>query len=288
MELYRTTSLHKIDISNCLINLVYIFINSLIGIYAIGFIINLTKKLFEILIEKNLLKKGNFFLNLFSDTIFVLITFVELLLINYIIRITSFLIIREKIFEFVIFNFRTVSNNKDLRSYMEFYCHDYYRDNEENNSIALLNEIRFYICNFEILDKFYFEYFFSIIVSLYIFLENFLIYRKIRIRENIFSFYKKIFYLIIILQIAYFLFSFIGLYYLKIKSIESKVDYYSNNQVSHFNYYDRFENINTNKLNEILDDKNININFEKEEINDFNEFRPGVPPESLKDASEVE
>jgi len=211
MDLYRTTSLHKIDISNCLINLVYIFINSLIGIYAIGFIINLTKKLFEILIEKNLLKKGNFFLNLFSDTIFVLITFVELLLINYIIRITSFLIIREKIFEFVIFNFRTVSNNKDLRSYMEFYCHDYYRDNEENNSIALLNEIRFYICNFEILDKFYFEYFFSIIVSLYIFLENFLVYRKIRIRENIFSFYKKIFYLIIILQIAYFLFSFIGL-----------------------------------------------------------------------------
>lgn len=274
MEIYRTTSLHKIDIFNFFINSFFILINSIIGIYSIDFLIDQTRKFLEYLMEKNLLKKGSFFLNLISDIIFILITLIELLAISYIMRIISFFIIREKLFDFVVFNFKTLSNTKDIKSFTELNCIESKIDNLNDiikgNSNFLL-DLNFFMCSFEFLDKFYLEYLLYAVICLCIFQENFLVYKNIRNGINLYSFYKQILYIFIFIQISYFLFSFTWLYSIKISKNNIKL-YDYDNHILNDNSYNNFDNIIINEEKNIdIDNKNyLNLNFFN--VNLFDEY----------------
>ena len=268
----RVNSLYEISKYNYMTTLFIIILKQSLAIFSIIY----GRKIFAC-ISKKIKDIRESFISSLGDLLFLLINFIELIYISYIIHIISFWKLREKIFDFINFNFSTNSNVRDLNSFKILNCnedhfiiHDdnnYKNSNEYNNILMIKNNL----CRFEnILDGFYFEISLIVIIGIFTVLKNFKYSYFTNSTMNFLHFdIKKILYVYLIIQIVYFSTIFFQINKIKNGTIDN---YYFSNIVSNINLpnygdYDKIQNV-TEKISEIKTEKKAS----RKNIESFVEF----------------
>lgn len=295
MELKRVISVYEMNRNNFLLYLFY-----LISKFFIAYItFKRTHEFFYWIFTKMQNFKNSRFLFLFSDAIFILINLFEIFLFYYIVSLTSFLNLRQGIFEYINFNFSTNSNLRDLESFKTFYCNTdsiYYKDlhsnnnnlsdvfsqhhynNHENSKIELdIIKIQNIKTNFCFLNSF-FDGFYLENSLLFLMISNMLFknFRKYlnKTYKGFSMFYKIFFVILAIMQILYF--SIIYIQLAKLRGDYSNRDASNNSKgngnISHNEIYlNNYKSYDMKNYQE-YDFSNASYTFDNSNLDSYNEI----------------